>query len=255
MGDADIDGGGRGVELVLAVFRDLTASEIADEQRSVLQRLFRHNLRNDLTVVRGNAADIAAERSTSPTEAAGRIVSAADRLIQLAEHVGRLDADGTVHSFDVTVVVESAVTEARERYPDATITLDAPAEARAQTVSGIEAAFVEALENAVVHTDDPSPEVAVSVEESDDVVEVQFADSGPGIPATEWEPVAGQRERPLRHASGLGLWMMHWAASRSGGTLTKADRSPRGTELTFALPQTAERESDEAASRADAEAE
>lgn len=45
-------------------------------------------------------------------------------------------------------------------------------------------------------------------------------------------------EDPLNHGSGLGLWVMQWAAIRSGGTLTKTDRDPTGTVVTFELSKT-----------------
>ena len=44
------------------------------------------------------------------------------------------------------------------------------------------------------------------------------------------------RETALQHGSGLGLWIVHWAAAAVGAETDFADRDPRGTVATIRLP-------------------
>ncbi|MFB6073749.1 MAG: sensor histidine kinase, partial [Haloarculaceae archaeon] len=198
-------------------------------------------LRNELTVIRGQADHVASAGDGDRADAAETIVAAADRLIALSEHVGRLHRlDETIASRDVSDCVARVVEQAREEYPAATVVVDAPASARVQAVALLEDAIREAVENAIVHADDPEPTVSVTVSDGAETgyVRVSIADTGPGIPDREWEPVESGAERALAHGSGLGLWVMQWAASRSGGRLSRTDREPTGTTVIFELPKT-----------------
>jgi signal transduction histidine kinase len=44
-------------------------------------------------------------------------------------------------------------------------------------------------------------------------------------------------ETPLMHASRLGLWMVRWTASTSGGATAIEDNDPRGTVFVLRLPR------------------
>ncbi|GGL37036.1 hypothetical protein GCM10009037_20670 [Halarchaeum grantii] len=222
------------------VLRDLTRTLILEQEHAVLERVLRHNLRNELTVIQGYAREVDAD-DDAEVRALDAIRDAADRLHSLSEHVDRLrHLDDTVASRDVTAITTEVVEEARTRHPEASITVDVPETAWAQTVPAIRDAITEAVENAVVHADDAEPTVAVDItcDADSDSVRVSVADTGPGIPDAEWDPIVAGDEAPLRHGSGLGLWVMQWACARSGGELSKSERDPRGTVVTLTLPRT-----------------
>ncbi|MFB6108434.1 MAG: PAS domain S-box protein [Haloplanus sp.] len=224
----------------VVVFRDLTHLELLEQRRAVLERVLRHNLRNELTVVRGYAERLANDDREDVAREAETIRSAADRLVSLSEHVAHLQRlDERVTSRDVGACTEAVVTRLRREYPDATITVEAPSETWVQAVPLLFDAVAEAVENAIVHADDADPTVEVCVTaDGEEYVRVSIADRGPGIPDAEWRPIQNRTEEPLEHESGLGLWVMHWAATRSGGRLSKTDRDPTGTVVTFTLPKT-----------------
>jgi len=221
------------------VIRDRTWVELLSQQKTVLERVLRHNLRNELTVIRGYADTIARDDGEHTSEAAA-IRGAAARLVTLSEHVDRLKRlDTSVTTRNVSDCVQDVVTELQAEYPTAEITVDAAGDVAVQTVPLLQEGLHEAIENAIEHTDDPNPQVAVSVDPSPaDVVRVSVADRGPGIPDSEWAAIENRTEQPLSHASGLGLWVMQWAAARTGGHLEKTDRDPAGTIVTFVLPKT-----------------
>ncbi len=222
------------------VLRDLTRSLLLEQEHAVLERVLRHNLRNELTVIRGYAGELEAD-DEADARALDAIRDAADRLASLSEHVDRLRRlDDTVASRDVAAIVVEVAEQMRTRHPEATIDVETPEVAWAQTVPAIRDAIEEAIENAVVHADDPDPDVSIRVtrDAETDSIHVSVADYGPGIPSTEWDPIVAGEEEPLSHGSGLGLWVMQWAAARSGGRLSKTERDPEGTVVTLSLPKT-----------------
>jgi signal transduction histidine kinase len=100
----------------------------------------------------------------------------------------------------------------------------------------LESAIRNVLENAVVHNDGPEPTVEATVEADGDGYRIVVADNGPGIPAVERTVFTEARETALEHASGLGLWLVHWIVTESGGDLTIDTREPTGTLVTMRLP-------------------
>jgi signal transduction histidine kinase len=92
--------------------------------------------------------------------------------------------------------------------------------------------------NAVVHDDSASPEVTVSVTTTAESVRIEVADTGPRIPETERELLAGTTERtPVHHASGLGLRLVGLVVTRSGGTVRIEDNDPDGNRVRIDLPR------------------
>jgi signal transduction histidine kinase len=103
-------------------------------------------------------------------------------------------------------------------------------------VGNIEHAFHELLENAVEHSDRPTPGVEIEISETDSTVTVCIADDGPGIPPVEQEVFQGNREiDPLHHGSGTGLWLIYWLVKRSDGQLDFEDNDPRGSIVSIEL--------------------
>lgn len=48
--------------------------------------------------------------------------------------------------------------------------------------------------------------------------------------------LTAERETQLEHASGLGLWLVRWTVSLSGGDLSFGENEPRGSVVTLSLP-------------------
>jgi signal transduction histidine kinase len=97
-------------------------------------------------------------------------------------------------------------------------------------------AIKELVTNAVIHNDSRSPEVTVTVTQTDETVRIAVADSGPRIPEMERDLLADQAEQtPLYHGSGLGLWLVKLITARSGGTITVEENSPAGNIVRIEL--------------------
>ncbi|MFC7058566.1 histidine kinase N-terminal 7TM domain-containing protein [Halovenus salina] len=205
------------------VLRDITDRKTDRQRLQVTNRLLRHNLRNDMSIIIGNAQTI--ERATEDPQVrslAERIVDAGESLTASGTKVRELEeligGESERTTVDVARLTRVIVADLRDQYPDARIEHDVPKSADIVAIEGIDAAIREALVNAVEHTDE-GERVVMTVENRETDVLVRVVDDGPGVPETEREVVERDEETALSHGSGTGLWLIKWLVERSGGTL------------------------------------
>jgi signal transduction histidine kinase len=222
------------------VLRDITDRRNYRQRLQITNRVLRHNLRNDMTVVIGNADTIGAVSDDDRVASlADGIVDAADSLTASGNKARQVEellgGDADAGPTDLDTVAERVVGAAREEYPDATISLESVGDCRAVALDGIDAAIREAIANAIEHHSDDAT-VDVRVEPDGESVVVTVVDDGPGIPGHEAEVVLEQGgESALSHASGTGLWLIKWLVERSGGSV--AIDTPEGTRVRLTLPR------------------
>ncbi|WP_418280121.1 histidine kinase N-terminal 7TM domain-containing protein [Halorubrum sp. DTA98] len=244
------------------VFSDVTDRERRRQQLAVLNRILRHNLRNDAGVARGYG-ELLVERLDDPDlrRMADAIERRAGALAALGAKAGTVEAlstDATPVAVDVENVVETVVADARHRYPDATVdaTVDAGSAVVELRRTAVRAIVENTVDNALEHHDDAGveredggPWVRVELVRADDALVLTVADDGPGIPDHEIAAVESGRETSLEHGSGIGLWIVEWAAVALGAAVDYADREPRGTSVTVRIPVTTEIDGEEKRTR------
>jgi len=212
----------------------IRAGELAQERRklSAINRLARHNLRNEAQVLL-SAAGIVDESVTDDRgrEAANRLADSAERvaeidekLAEFQEAVGRGSVDGTV---DIAAVVAGVAAEYREAYPDAEFETSVPEGLHVRATPHIEVAVAELLENALEHGDGAEVGVEIRAHSDGEQVSLTVSDGGPGIPEREWQILVGEREQTqLEHATGLGLWVVKSVAESFGGEFDRTEGDP-----------------------------
>lgn len=238
----DADGSGR-VVAMQAIVRDVTERRRKDRLVSILHRLLRHNLRNEMTVVSGYAEGIRERVSGQAVEMAEQILATSSDLVELSEKARKMehhvDEEPEAKPVDVVPPVWRAVEAVEEDYPDAEVSTDAPTEAVALAAPALETAVHELVENAVKHAGD-DPTVAVEVATSDETVVVRVTDDGPGIPSQDRTVLERGDESPLHHGSGIGLWLVYWIVESIDADIATTVNE-RGTTVTVTLPSAAER--------------
>jgi signal transduction histidine kinase len=223
------------------VFTDVTQQRVRSQRLSVLNRVLRHNLRNEMNKIRGRA-ELIADGGQEYVDHAETIVSSADDLIATGERARQVEqmmatTAAVEEAASLATIADTVVDEYRSEYPDATLSVDIDDALTAPVNEQVLAHILDNLvENAVVHNDAPTPVVTVGARATDDGVEVSVADNGPGIPNNERAVIESGDEDDLDHGSGLGLWAVKWGAVRLGGEIAFADRKPRGTVVTITLP-------------------
>lgn len=229
--------------LMLEQARELTESnrELArrEQRLTVLSRVLRHNIRNDLNVVQGVLDDLSDSESLTAAEA-DRVAAAAkhaDAVVETAEkarYIQRTIGSSAVEPTPLGSAIERAVEAARSEHPNARIRSPEPTEHVVLADVNLDVALEEAIRNGVVHQDDstPSVDVAVSTPTSERVrVEVRNPGS---IPEHELRCFHETGETPLAHGSGLGLWLMRWIAESAHGTVEFVDDGDQ-TRVRFEL--------------------
>ncbi|WP_348611391.1 histidine kinase N-terminal 7TM domain-containing protein [Halobaculum rarum] len=219
-------------------FADVTDRELRRQRLEVLNRVLRHNLRNDMTVVVGNAdllVDRVGDDERPLADAIARRGRALQRLGEKARDVEEVLADDVaVREVSVDDLYAGLLTRARDSYPDASIEVTVPeglsVTARATV---LETVLWNLLENALEHGSNPT--VRLSARTTDEGVAFAVADDGPGIPETELESIRSGTETALTHGSGLGLWVVRWGTRVLGADLSFEDREPTGTVATVTL--------------------
>lgn len=208
------------------------------QHATVLHRLLRHDLRNSADVIVNNIGLLRAD-TEDREECYDRIERRAASLAGIAEkcrHLRTVLFEGTRVAVDVAAVTRDEVATFRERFPNASVTVDAPERAMASAHPRLGTAIGELLANAATH-DEEDVSVSVSVDASPETVTVAMTDDGPGLPEGAAIALRGEREEPLAHAQGIGLWLVRFLVSRSAGSVS-ATREDPGTTVTVTLPTT-----------------
>jgi len=205
------------------------------EQRlSVLNRVLRHNLQNDLGVVLSYVSMLPDADSREEREhTAERIRRSIEGLIDHSEKARQLErlmdnAEEGLTTLDITTPVEDLATEYNSEYPETDVTVQTPDSAPVSAVVGIEFGIEALVENAVQHNRADDPEIELRVTRADERTHVEVRDNGPGIPEHERTVLDQGRETSLEHGSGIGLWLARWAVEKSGGRLDFDDQSDGG---------------------------
>jgi len=229
------------------IYTDITDRKRRERYVRVINRILRHNLRNELNVVFGFASEI--ETTTDDdriAEFARRIETTGKRLSELAEGAATIKhvvEDGTVADPD-TVPVRPAAEAVRDRYanryPESQISVSVPNDVEIRGDERFEDVLDQLVENAVAHgsTDAPRIEIAADRDPATGTVTVRVADDGSGIPESVRAVITGDAEvTQLTHNTGIGLWIVAWIVESYGGEIAFGPGiGGAGTTVTLRIP-------------------
>lgn len=235
--EADTDDGTDPVARTV-LLRDVTDRQTREQRLSVLNRVLRHNVRNELDVVLAYADRIDDE------DVREGIRDSATDLVELsskareAEDVMTASA-GSPEPVDLAAVAREVVEQYRTAERPCEVALSCPDEVLVSSHrSVVRRVLSELVDNAITHTDH-APHVEVTARaRPDGAVELVVADDGPGIPAREREILGDGTETQLEHGSGIGLWFVNWAVTQLGGNLSFRENEPTGSVVTVRLYDT-----------------
>ncbi len=250
--------------------RDVTAREAREQRLSVLNRVLRHNVRNQMDVVRAHAEALDGDHATAITETVdtvaklGRDARTVDRLVSASE-VGPVRLDelvddvvcehcgttaGTEHADSVVVqstdvadgdtraaTSEADQTVVADGVGEVTVTTSVPAATVVTDERALEVALDSAVANAVEYANsrveiDCRP--SADGESGSDGYVLSVADNGPGLPESEQAALDVDRETQLEHTTGLGLWKLRWAVDAFDGSVAVA--TDDGTTVSVTVP-------------------
>jgi len=231
-----------GVAGATFVVLDVTERRGRRQRLAVLNRVLRHNIRNDVNVAVGHL-DRLAERLPDDDPSLRTVRDRLDGILELSDTARRIervaDADRTdTVTFDLVDVLTDRIERLRRTGPDAEIHVTLPERAPVVGHELLPHAFDNVLENAVEHNDADHPHVAVDLippERDADRFTVRITDDGPGLPPVERQVLRTAEETQLRHSTGLGLWLTNWIVRGSSGRVD-VDCTDGGTTVVIELP-------------------
>ena len=227
---------------LIVTARDVTNRHQFEQRRQVMNRILRHDLRNDMNVVVGHADMLLQFSDDRVTKHAETIRKKALSLVNLGDKVRTIDqqlhgVNRQLRQINIAQVVREELNSVHDEYPSIIIRSQIDETAIIGNTL-IRTAIRNVLDNSIVHNDNNCPEIEVAVTRRDTTnrVQVQICDNGPGIPDGERRAITNEAETPLEHISGLGLWLVKWIVDGMDGSLSIEQNSPRGTVVTLSFP-------------------
>jgi signal transduction histidine kinase len=226
------------------------------EQRlEVLNRVMRHNVRNEMTVVLSYTEMLADSLSGEQADRATTAAEAGYRLTDLVDQARRIEntlSDGASEPepVDLAAITRTVGSNVARSYPNVSFHVDLPEHCWIHGVEELAEGVEELLTNACKHSDASDPRVSVTIEDravdggdalAEATVHLRVADNGSGIPEHERGAIEQGKETALEHSSGLGLWLVRWLVDRCDGTLDFGESKAGGAVVDCGFrPATAE---------------
>ncbi len=223
-------------EVLAGVFTDLTERRRHTRALRILNRVLRHNIRNDINVVLGHieqvaatAEDEAAQNSVGKARARlSDIIDSADTARDL-EHLLNTQENAVVTTLRLDEVLLPVVDRAAREFPSAEVLVDELEPVHVVANGTVDRVVWEVLENAVEHNTAPTPRVEVWVDVCDDDVVVAVADNGPGVFESRREMIFGREELDqLHHGNGFSLFFVDQVMKTYGGDVWVEANDPCG---------------------------
>ncbi|MFC7249830.1 ATP-binding protein [Halomicroarcula sp. GCM10025324] len=194
------------------------------QSNDVLNRVLRHDMRNDLNVALGHLTQLERTTSGEATEHVDRLRETIDDMTTTTEKARQIDvalaADRrSQRPVDVVPHIRERVDAVRRAYPEATVELDCPDELVVHADWLLGTVLDNLVENAIVHNEG-TPSLTVAVERCGQTACIRVTDDGPTIPETELDVFSEGTETPLHHSKGVGLWLVTWVVESYGGDVT-----------------------------------
>jgi signal transduction histidine kinase len=218
------------------VFNEITEERRRQQRIQVLNRVLRHNLRNDINAAMGYV-EILTDGGETTDQIEVRVKRILDDLVgigDMARDIEQVLATDPLSDTaePLSAIVEDAVESADTEDADTPVTMDAPQETTVRiNPIVLKSVLAELIENAIEHGDTSTVDVSYDVDPPALIV----ADDGAGIPAQETEVLDSAKETPLEHGSGLGLWLVKWGTEMFGGTV-EFDTDGEGTRVSIEFP-------------------
>lgn len=216
------------------------------EQLALVNRLLRHDIRNDMMVIVGRLDYLRDEVDPDVREHVDTLVETGEHVVELTQAVRDVmtvieGGEGIeLERVDLAGLLESEIERARDTHEGATI--EAPETDDRLVVRAnamLSSVLRNLIDNAVEHNDKSTPRVEIAVDRDPDAgtVLVRIADNGPGIPDEQKRAVFGRGEKGLdSEGLGLGLYLVRTLVDAFDGTVRVEDNDPEGTVVTVELP-------------------
>lgn len=213
------------------------------EQLDVLNRVLRHDIRNDMEIVLSWTELLEDEVSEVGREYLEKVLRAGRHVVELTtvsrDLAEMINGDESLElepiSLDRILTIE--LEKRREAFEDAEITMAEPPDSGTHVLANelLSSVFRNLINNGIQHNDSDEPVISLTVEDHGEYVHVRVADNGPGIPDEMKERLFAEGEKGLEsQGTGIGLFLVQSLVESYGGDVWVEDRvespSDEGTQ-------------------------
>ncbi|WP_340099988.1 PAS domain S-box protein [Salinibaculum salinum] len=209
----------------------------------ILNQVVRHDIRNDLQVVSAYAEKCQTYVDESGEEYLTKVLEASRDAVNITETARDITETMLQSSTDLDLVnlryvLDREVDDVRSNYEQGVVTVEGSIpDIKVRADDMLESVFRNLLGNAIQHNDKEIPEVTVSATVEDDMVVIEVADNGPGVPDHRKAKIFEENEQGLdSHGTGLGLYLVETLIERYSGDIRVADNEPDGAVFITTLP-------------------
>ncbi|MGQ3411681.1 sensor histidine kinase [Natrinema sp. LN54] len=211
-----------------ALSRRLERSEAVlsrrNEELLLLNRIVRHDIRNDMAVVLGWGEELNDRLDDDERAMLERMLDTTRHTVELTETLQAFtelwdtDGDRDTEPTPLETTLTETIERRREAYADAEFVVDGSIPATVRAGPLLSTVFRNLLNNAVQHNDAAEPRVVIAAASGPETVTIRVSDNGPGIPPARRDAAFGRGEKGLEsEGSGVGLYLVDTLVSQYGG--------------------------------------
>ncbi|MFB6305154.1 MAG: ATP-binding protein [Haloferacaceae archaeon] len=224
---------------------DAEQARRARDRFAFLNSTLRHDVLNDMMIVRSRAEYIRDDTEGRTADFAATIVDRSDDVVAFVERVRALlsrlsdDRDRDPVPVSLSGAVRSRAGSLDDAHPDVVVETDVPDDVTVVADDLLEDVVGNLLRNAVEHNDAERPHVSATVTVEGDRAVLRVADNGPGVPDDLKEAVFRRGQTGLHEdgtGSGFGLFFVDAMISQYGGSIRVEDNEPRGAVFVAEFP-------------------
>jgi len=214
-------------QLMLEQLHDVTHSnrliDRQEERLSVVNRILRHNIRNNLLVIRG-MAELVSQSEDIPDEHQEHLSTAitnADEIIEIAEKARTVEQtidEPALETVSLVDLLGSVTEQLTAIYEEADIEVSGGSKASVITDKHIDTAIAELCLYALQAQDRTRPRLRLAIStSSSERISLELHYEGGPIPESDRRVLTEGVETQLNHCHGLGLWLAKWIVENGNG--------------------------------------
>lgn len=210
----------------IGFWRDITPRKRRERLMQVFDRVLRHDIRNDMNVIMGNAELIAEQTDDTTTELANTIIETGSSLTSLSkkareirEHINRSSQVAQRHIGDD---IQAAIETLEAEYRDVEFVMADSTESEAEVL--VTEQFGTALVELGRMAASYRQTVTYKIECTDDNhLRIEIPGATAGLSDKACSAIIEGRESQLNHANELDVWLASWIVTESGGQVYLTD--------------------------------
>ncbi|MBC9987963.1 PAS domain S-box protein [Haloferax sp. AS1] len=230
---------------IIGISTDITEQKRREQELYVLNRILRHDIRNDMAVILGWMEMLEDHVDEDGQEYLRKTLSSGEHIVELTD-LAREYVELVVKGDDMNVkplsldsILRPEIDARREMFPEAKFVIDSDIpNIELLTNELLSSVFRNLLNNAVQHHDKKEPEIYISVDVHEKDVIVHIVDNGPGIPADQKESIFDDQNKGIDSSgTGVGLYLTQTLVTNLGGDIWIEDNEPNGSIFNIRLPR------------------